>query len=152
MKKFTKTLMGYNPREVNQFLDQTIVKLEEIIKELQDKEQKIVQLTKELEQLQQFKENFSEYNHMKNSLEQSLDLASKNAQIIAEGAHKEHDRIVDSAKKNANIIVNNALIRSEQIEKEALDLKQNMSIYKKRIKGIIEAQLKLVEELDEIDM
>ena len=39
MKKFNKTFRGYNPKEVNAFLDEVIVKLEKIISDSKKKDE-----------------------------------------------------------------------------------------------------------------
>lgn len=65
-------------------------------------------------------------------------------------AYQERDIIVGDAKKNANRIVNEALLKSENIDKEAETLKRNVTIFKRRLKEIIESQLELVDDIEKL--
>ena len=51
MEKFNRTLRGYDPEEVNNFLDKVINQVEQMVDEIKDKDKRI----KELESLE--KEN-----------------------------------------------------------------------------------------------
>ena len=44
MEKFNRTLRGYDPDEVNRFLDQVIQQVEKIVKENKEKDQRIKDL------------------------------------------------------------------------------------------------------------
>ena len=67
-------------------------------------------------------------------------------------AKQEADIIIEEAKNNANSIVHEALVKSAQIEQERMLLEKNMKIYKERIVGLIETQLKIAEDLDKIEL
>ena len=67
-------------------------------------------------------------------------------------AHKESETIVDNAKKNATRIVNEALLRAEKTEDDAATLRRNVHTFKRRLKNIVEAQLEVIDEIDEIDL
>ena len=43
-------------------------------------------------------------------------------------------------------------MRAEKTEREALTLKRNINIFKRRVKDIVEAQLEVVSEMDQIDL
>ena len=53
-------------------------------------------------------------------------------------------------RKNANKIINEALLKSQKIESESAILKKNISIFKSRLKNIIEQQLQMVDDIDDI--
>jgi cell division initiation protein len=59
--------------------------------------------------------------------------------------------IVDEAKKNANRIVNEALLKAEKIETNTLALQRNANIFKRRLKQIIEEQLEMVNDLEKVE-
>ena len=48
MEKFNRTLRGYDPEEVNNFLDKVINQVEQMVDEIKDKDKRI----KELESLE----------------------------------------------------------------------------------------------------
>ena len=79
-------------------------------------------------------------------------MAQKTSDQMRIAAHNEAEAILDDAKRNANRIVNEALLRAEKTEHEANMLKRNINIFKRRLRSIIEAQLELVDEIDQVDM
>ena len=60
--------------------------------------------------------------------------------------------IVDEAKSNANSIVHEALVKAEKVEYERIALEKNITVYKERIKSLLEAQLKIADDLDQIEL
>ena len=45
MEKFSRVLRGYDPEEVNNFLDKVIEKVESMVSEIEAKDKKIVELS-----------------------------------------------------------------------------------------------------------
>ena len=60
--------------------------------------------------------------------------------------------IVTDAKNNASRIVNEALLKAEKIQASADTLEQNMKIFKRKLKLIIEQQLAVVEEIEVLEL
>jgi len=89
---------------------------------------------------------------MEGTLNKAIIMAQKTSEQIKINAHNESETIIDDAKKNANRIINEALMKAERTENEANLLKRNTTIFKKRVRGIVEAQLEIVDELDEIEI
>ena len=79
-------------------------------------------------------------------------MAQKTSDQMRMAAHKESEVIVDNAKKNATRIVNEALLRAEKTEAEANNLRHNITKFKRRLKSIVEAQLEVIEEIDEVEL
>ena len=67
-------------------------------------------------------------------------------------AYQERDIIVSDAKKNANRIVNEALLKAEEIEKETDNLRRNLIVFKRRLRENLETQLELVDDIEKIDI
>lgn len=142
MEKFTKVLRGYNPAEVNKFIDQIILKVEEMTEEIKTKSSEIELL----------KEKLDHYNAIETTLNKAIFAAQEAGDQIKRVARSESDMIIDDAKKNANRIVNEALIRAERTEYETSLLKKNISVFKNRLKNIIEAQLEMVNDIDKNEL
>ncbi len=152
MEKFSRTLRGYNPDEVNRFLDKIINQVETIVNESKQKDLKIAQLEKlELEN-ESLKQKLAQYERMEATLNKAIVMAQKTSEQIKMAAHDESELLLDEAKKNANRIVNEALLRAEKTEHEANLLRRNINIFKRRVKDIVEAQLEVVNEFDKIDL
>lgn len=149
MEKFSRTLRGYNPEEVNEFLDKIIKQVETIVSESKEKDLKIAALE---QQIETSKHKLETYEKMEQTLNRAILMAQKTSEQIKLNAHDESELIINEAKQNANRIVNEALMRAEKTEREALTLKRNINIFKRRVKDIVEAQLEVVSEMDQIDL
>lgn len=152
MEKFNRTLRGYDPVEVNNFLDQVIKQVENMVDEIKKKDTRIIELEKELANIESMKQSLEQYQRMESSLRNALVMAQRASEQIKLSAHNESEVIIDDAKRSANRIVNEALLRAEKTEQEADTLKRNINIFKRRIKDIIEAQLEVVDEIDSIKL
>lgn len=155
MDKFTRTLRGYDPVEVNKFLDQVIVQVEKMNNALKEKDAIIEKLKKSggsnIENIE-LKEKLKRYESMENTLNRAIIMAEKTSEQIKINAIKERDLILDNAKNNANRIVNDALLKAESTERDAFMLKRNINVYKRRLKDIIEEQLRMIDEIDKIEL
>ena len=149
MEKFNRTLRGYDPEEVNKFLDKVIVQVEEMIKKGKEKDKKLADLVKENNRLQ---EKIEQYERMQESLKETLVMAQKTSEQVKLSAHEESEMIINDAKKNANRIVNEALLKAEKTEDEAIMLRRNIKIFKKRLRTLIESQLEMVDEIETIEL
>ena len=149
MEKFNRALRGYDPEEVNKFLDKIISQVEDMVSENNKCLEKLESLEKENEELRQKLEHFE---NIEGTLNRAIMMAQKTTDQMKINAHKEADMVLDEAKKNANRIVNEALIRAEKTEAEANNLTKNIYIFKRRLKNIIEAQLEMVNDIDKIEL
>ena len=159
MDKFNRTLRGYDPDEVNKFLDQVIKHVERMIADLKEKDkqialrdEKIAELTKMVESTSSMREKLTQYERMEATLNRAIVMAQKTSDQIKANAHRESEIILEDAKKNASRIVNESLLRAEKTEMEANMIRRNTNIFKRKLKDILEAQLELVEDIDKIEM
>ena len=151
MDKFSRTLRGYDPEEVNTFLDKIISQVEKMVDELKQKDRKIAELqTFELEN-KNLKDKIAQYERMESTINKTIIMAQKTSEQVKMSAHDESETIIEDAKNNANRIVNEALIRAEKTEREANLLRRNINIFKRRVKDIIQAQLEVVDEFDQVE-
>ncbi len=142
MKKFDKSFNGYNVSQVNAFVDDVVDKVDDMITKMKEKDLVIDRLTKELEH----------YKNMDATLNRAVVMAEEASNKYKENSLNESDLIVTEAKKNANRIINDALMKAEHIEEESARLRRNIVTYKRRIKGLIEQQSEIIDDLDKIDI
>lgn len=152
MEKFNRTLRGYDPIEVNAFLDKVIKQVEIMVAEQNKKDQEIANLKKLENENKVLKEKLEQYRRTEETMNKAIFMAQKTSDSMRLAAHKESETIIDEAKKNANRIVNEALLRAEKTEYEANMLRRNINIFKRRLKGIIEAQLEMIEEIEKVEL
>lgn len=142
MKKFDKSFNGYNVNQVNAFVDDVVDKVDDMITKMKEKDLIIDRLTKELEH----------YKSMDATLNRAVVMAEEASNKYKENSLNESDLIIIEAKKNANRIINDALMKAEHIEEDSARLRRNIVTYKRRMKGLIEQQSEIIDDLDKIDI
>ena len=151
MEKFNRVLRGYDPDEVNNFLDHVIAEVEKMVSEIKAKDEEIVSLKAELVKQDSLKSKLANYERLEDTMNKAIFMAQKTSEQMKVNADNEAQLIMDDAKKNASRIVNEALLRAEKTEMEANMLRRNINVFKRRIKAIIEEQLESVEEIDKVE-
>lgn len=151
MEKFNRTLRGYDPDEVNEFLDQVIRQVEKMVAELKAKDQKIASLEALEQENAELRKKMETYERMEGTLNRAIMMAQKTSDQIKVSAHHESEIILEDAKKNASRIINEALLRAEAIEQETSQLRRNMTVFKRRLRDVIETQLEMVNDIEKID-
>ncbi len=159
MERFTRVLRGYDPEEVNEFLDQVIAQVQKMVKSMKEKDKKIAIMNEKIKKLEStvnstssVREKLSQYERMESSLNNAMMMAQKTSDQIKVNAHRESVVILDNAKKNASRIVNEALMKAERQELEAERIKRDINIFKRKMSDLLESQLEMVRDMDNIDM
>lgn len=153
-----RTFKNYTPEEVDHFLDQVINQVEKMIEESKIKNKEIALRDRKIEELQRMVENTSrmrdkiaQYEKMEDTLNRAIVMAQKTSDQIKSSAHKESEIILEDAKRNASRIVNESLLKAERTEMEAEMLKKNINVFKRKLRGLIEAQLDMVDDIEKVD-
>ena len=89
---------------------------------------------------------------MEETLKRTIMMAERTTEQVKLNAYQERDVIVGDAKKNANRIINEALMRSENIQREADSLRRNVVVFKKRLRDVIETQLEVIDDIEKIEL
>ena len=147
MEKFKRSINGYNIDEVNAFIDDVITKVELIITEEKKIKNDIVIKEKKIRELE---DAILRYQNMENQLHTSLLNAEQNGEYIKKVSKSEGNAIISEAKRNANRIISDALIRAEKTEHETQMLKNNISLFKSKVKSMLNEQLEIVDKIDDI--
>lgn len=149
MEKFSKTLNGYNPKEVNAFLDDVIMKIEHMVTNIKKKELEIIELKSQITTAQ---EQINRYKDIETTLNKTILAAQDSGEQIRRIARHESEIIINDARNNANRIINDALIKSEKAEYEVQLMRRNANVFKKRLRGIIESQLELIDDIEILEI
>lgn len=142
MDKFNIEDRGYSISEVNKFVDDVINQTESMLSKMKNLNDENESLKKEIEK---YKEN---ENNLKNALYKAEETGSR----IKKDAYEERNEIIDSARRNASRIINDALLRAEKIELKVETLEKNLRVYKRKLKLALEEQSAIIDEMDEIKM
>lgn len=142
MEKFSYEANGYNRNQVNQFVEEVITQTEGIIKRCKEQKNEIENLRQELEH----------YKNIETSLKDAIIRAEEAGDNIKRMAREESEMIVTDAKHNASRIVNEALLEAEKIEVQSERLQNNIKIFKRKLKLIVEQQMEVVDEIEVLDL
>ena len=154
LEKFSRTLHGYNPEEVNSFLDEVINQVEKLIESNRQKNEEILLLKSQIKNAKTSDElikKAQKFDELEATLNKAIVMAGNTGEHIRRVAKQERDLMLEEAKKNASIIINDALVRSEKIEYQASLLRKNIIMFKRKLKINLEEQLKLVDDIEVID-
>ena len=67
-------------------------------------------------------------------------------------AKQERNLIIQEARQNANLIIKDAMEKSNRIEFQANMLRKNIIYFKTKLKANLEEQMRLVEEIEVIEL
>ena len=154
MEKFSKTLHGYNPDEVNKFLDDVISQVEKMIESNKEKNNEIERLKKEIEKNRldsNIIDKAKKYDELSDTLNKAILLAQDTGEHIRRVAKQERNLILEEAKKNASVIVNDALVRSERMEYQAAVLRKNIISFKRKLRSNLEEQIRMIDDIEVLD-
>ena len=152
MERFNRVLRGYDPEEVNRFLDKVIEQVESMVEEIKTKDEQLKAYKNMEAEYVSLKQNKDQYLRMEETLKRAIVMAEKTADQIKLTTYQERDIILNDAKKNANRIVNVSLMKSEQIQRQADNLRRNIIVFKKRIRDVVETQLQVIDDIEKIEL
>lgn len=142
MKRFSITENGYDINEVNRFVDIVIRKLESLNKENNSYKEQLSELEKKLSSSQNIDEKLSS----------AILAAEEAAEKMKRLAKEESTIMIEDAKRNANAIIHEALVEAEKTQNETAYLKKNITVYKNKVKSLLQAQLEIADDLDSIKL
>ena len=139
MKKIRTSFSGYNKSDVNMFVSEVISEYESILQKLKDSMRDMEYLNKELER----------YKSLEKSLNDTLLVAQEASANAQKAAISEGKLIIEEAKRNASKIVNNSLVKAQNIERDAEELKRRVASFKHRFMALVESQMDEVNKFDD---
>jgi cell division initiation protein len=134
-KQFRKKLNGYDPSDVDQFLD-------EIIETLEDEAHKHAALEAEMSDL---RERISHFKAMEESLQNTLLLAQRTADEVKANAHKEADLIRHEARLNVEKEIASLADRANDARREHQRALETAEQAKGELRSLLMTHLSLLE-------
>lgn len=142
------------PNDVMKYLGEVMNRLSEIESENNLKDKQLYNLDLEVKRLQQenldLKNQISYYKQIEKNLNSSMEMIRSTGEQIRNNALKEREVIIHDAKNNASRILNDALIKAERVNLENENLKKNTVIYKNKIRALIDAQIEILDDIENI--
>ena len=148
-KTFGTRFRGFDPEEVDEFLDIVVRDYEDLVRSNHDKERHIKSL----------EERLSYFDEMKDSLSQSVLIAQDTAERVKQAAQERSNNIIQQAEQDAQRLLEEAKYKANEILRQATDnakkvaveteeLKNKSRVFHQRLKSTIESQLAIVESSD----
>ena len=138
-KRFSKKkLNGYDPDEVDDFLDELTRDYEVLYKKSKESD-------KEIEDL---KEKLDHYVQIESTLQNTLIMAQSAAKEVKDAAQKQADQMISEAlskSKEATFDIEQEKINKQ---KELDALERQMSVYKTKMESLLVSQLDLLKEMN----
>lgn len=158
MRKFNYSPNGYNVDEVNKFLDDVIKQVERILESNKQKEEEIISLKKQIQDLNKLKideqtiTKAKKFDELQGTLNEAINVAKNTGERMRMVAKQERNLILQEAKYNANIIINDALKKSNELQYQANMLRRNIISFKRKLKVNLEEQMKLIDSIETFDI
>ena len=137
-KSFTRVKTGFEPTEVESYLEQLSNEIERL---KEDKAQ--------LEKVVEDKEtNIQSYKDVHQSVSDALVQAKQAGEETKAAANKDAEATIAKAKSEADRIVNDAVEKARRLSFQTEDMKRQSKIFRSRFRMLVEAQLDLLKNED----
>ena len=138
-KKFSKkALNGYDPEEVDDFLDDLIKDYESLYKKSNESQRVIDELNSKLEH----------YTQIENTLQSTWVMAQTASDDVREAARKEAEQIIKEAENTAKEKTMGIEQQIADRQKEFDGLKQQFDVYKAKMESLLISQLELLKDIN----
>lgn len=127
--------IGYERKDVDNFMAQIVDNYESLYKEHQELNKKIEVMNTAL----------SQYKTIEKSLQKALLLAQKTSEDIKNQAHASAKIIEDEARNKASLIVVDAKGELEMVHRKTVALMQQYELYKTQFKQLAKTQVQLLQ-------
>lgn len=137
-KEFKRGIRGYNPDEVDEFLDEVVENYEELYKENSRLKESVTRL----------KDKVEHYERLEATIQNTLLLAQNAAEQAKESSQKEADLIVNNANETAQKILDKAHNDVIGINDEYERVKEEFIKFRAKFRGFMNTQLQTFDELE----
>jgi cell division initiation protein len=134
-QEFQKKMRGYDPDEVQSFLE----KLADDLDELQ-KENEVLQ-----SELDKAKEELTEFKKIEKNLQDTLLKAQDSASKSLEASKKQSALIIKEAELKASQIIDKARENTDEIRNAVINLREEKDLIIAKLKAIVSSQANLLE-------
>lgn len=141
-KKFSKkTLNGYDPDEVDDFLDELEKDYEKLYRQSSDDQNSIDDLKDKLEH----------YTKIEDTLQSTLLMAQSAADEVKKAAQKEAEQTIREAENKAKEATADVDRQIVEKKKELEDIQKQFDVYKAKMESLLISQLELIKEINKED-
>ena len=136
-KEFSKAVRGYKEEEVNQFLDEITIDLEKVLDELRQTKEENSRLVEELER----------HRSSEGTVLETLEAAKTLMADISASAEKRADILLKNAELDAQLMQKEAKDAADRISEESQVIKSRFISFRARYKQLLQSELQRFESL-----
>jgi cell division initiation protein len=140
-QEFKKVLRGYDPIEVDAFLDTLSNEFSDMLKQMKELKEQYIEM--EI-QLRDFKQK-------ERDLQQILMQAQETSARSVENARKEGELIIQEAELKASQIVDHGRMEVMKAKEELANLKAKKEVLISRLKVLLNSEIELIKNLESDD-
>lgn len=134
-KEFKRSFRGYSEEEVDEFLDQVIKDYEQLYRDNMELRESLERVNSKLEH----------YQHMENTLHNTLIIAQETAEEVKLNAKKESELLMKEAEIRGQKMVDESVAKVRRAHAEYEELRKQIQVYRTRITTLIQAQLDMLK-------
>lgn len=141
-QEFRRTFRGYDPAEVDAFLEMVADEYEELVREKNDLADEVLKLRTQLR----------DYQEVERSLKETLLAAQQTMAESRESSRREAELIIREAQVKAEEILEGARKQLAELRNEILTLRSQKESLARRLRHLLESQLELLGLLEVEDI
>lgn len=138
-KEFKKAFRGYGEEEVDEFLDEVVKDYEKLYRENVELKETLDRVNSKLEH----------YQHMENTLHNTLVIAQETAEEVKLNARKETELLVKEGEIRAQKLVEEAMSKVRRMNAEYEELQKQAQIFRTRLRTLLQAQMEMLAKTEE---
>ena len=138
-QKFKKKFKGYDPTEVDNFLEILAGEIEEGTKEINLSKEKLSSLENKL----------SEYKNMEETLQNVILTTQKTAEELKKNAEKEAELLLREAQLKSQKLLEESSLKISEFKKEIYELKNLKDAYVLKFKSMLDLHRNLLESMEQ---
>lgn len=137
-KEFKRIIRGYNPEDVDEFLDKVVEDYESLFKENAALKEKIAAMNERIEY----------YTKIESTIQNTLVLAQNAAEQAKNSAKKEAEFVIRNANDTAQKILDKAHNDVMQVTQEYDKMKQEFIKFRAKFRNFMQIQLETFDDLE----
>jgi cell division initiation protein len=137
-QEFKRMMRGYDPVEVDTFMDMVANEFEELLRAQKDMRDRIVELEVQLK----------DYRQIEKTLQQTLLQAQEATSKTYEAARRDAESILREAEQKAAKIVDQATLDLQRLTNEMIDLRGRKESLIGRLRVMLSSELDLIRALE----
>lgn len=138
-KEFKRGFRGYNEEEVDEFLDRVVKDYEKLYQENIDYKENIERLNSKLEH----------YQHMENTLHNTLVIAQETAEEVKINAKKEMELMLKETEIRSQRMMEETMSKVRRMTAEYEELQKQAQVFRTRLRTLLEAQMDMLKQSED---